>query len=268
MKPIECWRARRVSFWSPLPPITLTQTFAWRRSGAVSTSVIVTNPIRGSAISFARRTPISWRRSSSTRSVRWLIVLLRPGTAGYRRCRSPARAVLAGDPAAGLLREALDDVALFEVVVPGEADAALEVRGDLAHVVPEAAERVDPVGRHDLPGTPHPGAARPDNPAVGDEAAGDDGALADPEDLPDLGAALDDLHHLRLEHALEGGVDVVRQLVDDVVQPDVDTLGLGTAPGGVRDPGVEPDHDRVRRRGQHDVVVGDVACGREKDVDL
>ena len=32
-------------------PMTLTQTFAWRRSGVVSTSVIVTNPTRGSATS-------------------------------------------------------------------------------------------------------------------------------------------------------------------------------------------------------------------------
>ena len=86
MNPIECWSARSVSFWSALPPMMLTQTFACRRSGAVSTSVIVTNPIRGSAISCASRTPISWRRSSSTRSVRWLIVVLRPrGGDGCRR---------------------------------------------------------------------------------------------------------------------------------------------------------------------------------------
>ena len=32
-------------------PMTLTQTLAWRRSGVVSTSVIVANPIRGSATS-------------------------------------------------------------------------------------------------------------------------------------------------------------------------------------------------------------------------
>ena len=34
-------------------PMTLTQTLAWRRSGVVSTSVIVANPIRGSATSRA-----------------------------------------------------------------------------------------------------------------------------------------------------------------------------------------------------------------------
>ena len=98
---IAAWSARTVSVLSALPPITLTQTFAWRRSGAVSTSVMVANPIRGSAISLDRSAPISWRRSSSTRSVRWLM----------------GASASAGDPAAGLVREALDDVALLEVVV-------------------------------------------------------------------------------------------------------------------------------------------------------
>ncbi len=51
--------------------------------------------------------------------------------------------------------------------------------------------------------------------------------LADAEDLAHLRATLDDLHDLRLEHALEGGLHVVGQLVDDVVEADVDALGLG-----------------------------------------
>ena len=60
------WRARapascssRSSGW----PMTLTQTRAVARSGAVSTSVTVTNPIRGSCTSFARIAPISSRSS-------------------------------------------------------------------------------------------------------------------------------------------------------------------------------------------------------------
>ena len=87
--PIECWSARSVSFWSALPPITLTQILACRRSGAVSTSVIVTNPMRGSASSLVSSAPISWRRSSSTRSVRWLIVWSRGHAAGRSRGPPP-----------------------------------------------------------------------------------------------------------------------------------------------------------------------------------
>src|SRR5205085_10264393 len=122
-------------------PMTLTRTFAWRRSGCVSTPVIVANPIRGSSTSFARIAPISWRKSSSIRSVRAVIGQLRSSAAS-----TSARE----DPADGLRREALDDVAFLEVVVPREPDAALVVALDLPDVVAEPAERLDPVGDHDL----------------------------------------------------------------------------------------------------------------------
>ena len=106
-----------------------------------------------------------------------------------------------------------------------------------------------------------------DDAAVRHERAGDDRALADTEDLADLGAALDDLDDLRLEQALERRADVVGQLVDDVVQADVDAFGLGGAAGGLGDLGVEADDDRVRGRRQHDVVVGDVAGALVEDVE-
>jgi len=44
---------------SASPPMTLTQTRAWLRSGVVSTSVTVANPMRGSWTSLARIRPIS-----------------------------------------------------------------------------------------------------------------------------------------------------------------------------------------------------------------
>ena len=51
-------------------PMTLTHTLACRRSGVVSTFVMVANPIRGSATSRTMMAPISCLRSSSIRSVR------------------------------------------------------------------------------------------------------------------------------------------------------------------------------------------------------
>ena len=66
---------------------------------------------------------------------------------------------------------------------------------------------------------------------------------------------------------LRAAVDVVGQLVDDVVEADVDALGLGGPAGGLGDLRVEADDDRVRRRRQHDVVVGDVAGALVEDVD-
>ena len=91
--------------------------------------------------------------------------------------------------------------------------------------------------------------------------------LADADDLADLRPALDDLDDLRLEQALERRIDVVGQLVDDVVHPDVDALGLGGPAGRLGDARAEADDDRVRRGRQHDVVVGDVAGGLVEDVD-
>src|SRR6187549_1636591 len=104
--------------------MTLTQTLAWRRSGVVSTSVIVTNPTRGSATSRLTIEPISCRRSSSTRSVRWV-------TAGLVGRRSAHR----------LRGEAFDDVAFDDVVEVRQADAALVVLSDFADVVAESPER-------------------------------------------------------------------------------------------------------------------------------
>src|SRR2546426_11021736 len=165
-----------------------------------------------------------------------------------------------------LRTEAFDDVALLEVVIVRQTDAAFVVGLDLADVVAEAPQRLDPVGGDDLAVAPDPGAG-PDDPAVGDERTGDDRALADPEDLADLGSTLDDLDDLRLEKPLEGSRDVVRKLVDDVVQPNVDTLGLRGPTGRLGDLRVEPDDDRVRRGRQHDVVVGDVPGALMEDVD-
>src|SRR6185369_16744195 len=189
-----------------------------------------------------------------------LVDPISPG--GHRALPESARK----DAADALGGETFDDVSLLEVVVPGQADAALVVLLDLADVVAEAAERLDPVGDDDLAVAPDT-RATPDDPAVGDEAAGDDRALADAEDLADLGTTLDDLDDLGLEQALESGRDVVGQLVDDVVQADVDTLRVGRPTGGLGDLRAEADDDRVRGGREHDVVVRDVAGALVEDVD-
>src|SRR5262249_30653578 len=155
------------------------------------------------------------------------------------------------------------DVSVLQVIEPGEADTALVVRLDLADVVAESPQGLDPIRRDDLARAPDAGAAA-DDPAVGDEAAGDDRALADPEDLADLRAGLDDL---RLQQALEGCLDVIRELVDDVVEPNVHAFGFGGPACGIGDLRVEADDDRVRRGRQHDVVVGDVAGALVEHVD-
>src|SRR6202795_2604855 len=176
--------------------MTLTQTLAWRRSGVVSTEVIVANPIRGSATSRATIDPISWRSSSSMRSVRWLI--------GVAPAERPDARSSAGHATDRLRGKALDHIALLEIMEVRQADAALVVRGDFPDVVAEPSKRLDPVCRDDLSSAPHPGVPA-DDPAVGHERSGDDRVLADPEDLADFGTALHDLDHLGLEETLQRG---------------------------------------------------------------
>ena len=66
--------------------------------------------------------------------------------------------------------EALDDVALLELVEVGQADAALVAGRDLADVVAEAAQRLDPIGGDELAAAVDARAAA-DDAAVGDVAS-------------------------------------------------------------------------------------------------
>src|SRR6185436_1253482 len=97
----------------------------------------------------------------------------------------------------------------------------LEVRQDFPDVVAEAPQRLDTVRRDDLGAPPDAGVAAANDAPVGHERTGDHRVLADADDLAHLGTALHDLHDLRLEQTVEGGFDVVSQLVDDVVEADI-----------------------------------------------
>src|SRR3954447_17868195 len=86
--------------------------------------------------------------------------------------------------------EALEDVTLHDIGGVGQADAALEAGLDLANIVLEPAQRVDPVGRDHLPAAPDAHAPAADDPALGHVRTRDH-AAPDLDDLANLGAALD-----------------------------------------------------------------------------
>ncbi len=67
----------------------------------------------------------------------------------------------------------------------------------------------------------------------------------------------DDLLELRLEHALEGRLDLLDGLVDHRVVPDLDALAVGQLRRLALRADVEADDDGVGRRGQVDVGLGD-----------
>ena len=106
--------------------------------------------------------------------------------------------------------------------------------------------------------------------ARADVAAGDGADPGHPEDLPDLGLAGDDLFELRGQQADHGLLDVLEDLVDDLVGPDLDVLGLGQLPGLAVRADVEADDRGVGRGGQRDVVLGDAADGavHERQLDV
>src|SRR5918992_2293504 len=159
-----------------------------------------------------------------------------------------------------LLRlEDLEHVALLHVVEALEEDAALEALLDLADVVLEALQLGD---RRlvDNRAFAHDAHLRvPLDDAARHVRAGNRPEPRDAEELAYLGLAERLLGRDRCEHPDERLLDFLGQPVDDAVGADLDLLAIGQQLGlGVR-PHVEADDERVRRRRQVDVALGDAA---------
>src|SRR5262245_58990747 len=120
----------------------------------------------------------------------------------------------------------LDDVAVLDVVVALEADAALGAVLDLARVVLEALEAGELAGPYDdaVADEPHLGGAL--DAALDDHAAGDGADLADAERGADLCLAELLLHAPRRQQAFHRAAHIVDALVDDVVEADLHALLL------------------------------------------
>ncbi len=84
----------------------------------------------------------------------------------------------------------------------------------------------DPSLVEDFPAAEDAGLGVADDPAVLDVAAGDGPDLGDLEDLADLGPAQEGLLDDRLEEADDGLLELVGELVDDLVGPDLDAFFL------------------------------------------
>ena len=90
----------------------------------------------------------------------------------------------------------------------------------------------------------------------------------DAEDLPHLGVARDHLFELGGEEADHGLLDVLEDLVDDLVGPDLHVLEIGQLPGLAVRTDVEADDRGVGGGGQRDVVLGDAADGAVDEGEL
>src|SRR5579862_3778486 len=133
--------------------------------------------------------------------------------------------------------EDLEDVAFLHVVETVEANAALEALRNLADVFLEALQIRDRRRVDHGPVADDADVRVPAHDTVGDHAAGD-----------------------RL-------LDLLGELVDDVVRPDLDAFARRKlARLGVRTD-VEADNEGITRGGEHDVVLGDRADARLDDVE-
>src|SRR5919204_5850517 len=144
----------------------------------------------------------------------------------------------------------LDDVALLELLVAIDPDAALEPGDHFLDVVFETLQPGDLAFvnlfvvaqqlRHRATGDLsilHPRAS--DNPD-----------LRNPDRRQHFGSAFPDLHKGRLIQTLDGALDVVGDVVDDVVTTDIDLLAFGRSLClGLR-PHIEGDDQRIRNGGE------------------
>src|SRR5665647_3205009 len=109
----------------------------------------------------------------------------------------------------------LDHVVGLDVVERPQPDAALVSVADLGRVVLEPLERVDGEAlAHHLAAPQHPGTCVAADDARAHERTGDVAEPAGTEHLAHLCGTELDLLVLRLEHALEGRLDIIDRLVD------------------------------------------------------
>src|SRR5262249_36732373 len=143
----------------------------------------------------------------------------------------------------------------------GELDAALEPGLYFLHIVLHATQRLDRqvLGDHAAVANETDLAPALDVP-VGDEAAGDVADAADLEHLADFRVAVELLALFGREHAAEGFLQIVEDLVDHAIGLDVDVVLLGQRAGGFVGDDVEADHG--------DLVVGRLGLGRHRQLDV
>src|SRR2546423_5262567 len=168
---------------------------------------------------------------------------------GQRTSRSTSgswKPTLSGRVGLGLLDLVrLDDVALLEVLVAVSPEAALESDSDFLDVVLEALEAAD-LPFVDLLVVPQQLRQRATgNPAILNPRTGNDADFRDLDRGQHFGATLPNLDEGRLVKALDGALDVVGDVVDDVITTDVDLLPLRGALGRRFGPDVEGDHQRI-----------------------
>src|SRR6187401_1761473 len=268
--------ARTSSTWprrlpmATTPRATRCQTSRWPTSATPTPSALRRSFTRRTDIRLSLSDCASGRKTSTDRSAT-NVETSEPGCRAWAIAPKSLDRCCLGDRRGDALHgEDLDDVADLQIVVALEADAALEARLDLGHVVLEAAQRAE-LALVDLDVVAQQAGlrlARALDDAVGDHAAADGAELRRLEDLPHFGRAEPHFLERRLEDPGHRLLDLVGHVVDDRVHAHVDLLALGDLRGVAIRPDVEADDDGVRRQRQQHVELVDGAHARMDDADL
>src|SRR5690606_2561806 len=163
--------------------------------------------------------------------------------------------------------EHLDEVAFLDVVVPLEADTALEPGHHLADVVLEAAQGCDLARVDDDTVPQQPGAGATADETLEDVRTGDGTQTRYTEHGSHLGSAEHLLQLLGGELAHQELFQLVEELVDDPVGAALDPRRLGRLACVGLGTDVEPGEHGLGDRGQRDVVLVDAADTGVDDLD-
>src|SRR5262245_17082393 len=169
-----------------------------------------------------------------------------------------------------LHREHFDDIPHLDVVEALEPDAAFKAGFDLAHVVFESAQRGDLPFEHDhvVAQEPGGGLARACDAPVDNHAAGNRPDLRHAEHLAHFGGADADFLERRLEETLHALLDLVGDVVNHRVEPDVHLFALGHVGRVAIGPDIEADDDGIRCGGEQYIRLVDRADTGADDSDL
>src|SRR6266496_468636 len=186
---------------------------------------------------------LAWRRSPLTST--W--VMLAKPTQG-----SPLRFD-------ALLCVCFDDITDFKVVEIFEDDTAFVASGDLAYVVFATAQGTDLTIEDFCILTQDACLGRACDFAVGDTTASNDQIFPGLEGLHYFGVAFDYLVVGRFQHAGEGGLNIINELVNDIVVANIDAFFLRLALCCSVGFDVEANDDSARGRGKVNIGFVDVA---------
>src|SRR5271165_3780267 len=164
-----------------------------------------------------------------------------------------------------LFRKSFHNVVRFDVREVVDGQAALEAGLYLTDVILKSLQRIDLAGMDYDVVAQHAHFAVARNAAVEHHAAGHVADLADAEHFANRDAALVYFLEDRLQHAGHGALKLVRKLVDDGVEADVDFLMLRHCRGIALRTHIEADDNCVRGRGQQHVALVDGADAAADD---